>query len=103
MLDVVKRNGRKEPFNEAKVRESIESAVKDAGLDVRDKSNQIAHVIGDTMRLAITQGDEDAQGGTDNEISTGDIRSHVLHDLENEIPEAAQAWKNWEKKHEINY
>ena len=29
------------------------------------------------MRLAITQGDEDAQGGTDNEISTGDIRSHV--------------------------
>ena len=28
MLDVVKRNGRKEPFNEAKVRESIENAVR---------------------------------------------------------------------------
>lgn len=56
MLDVVKRNGKKERFNEAKVRESIENAVKDAGLDVRDKSNEIARVVGDTMRLAITQG-----------------------------------------------
>ncbi|MGB9979339.1 ATP cone domain-containing protein [Methanobacterium sp.] len=104
MIEVVKRDGKKEPFSEDKVRKSIEGAVKDAGIDIKEKSGVIAHATGNAMKLAISQTDEDTQTeGGKIEIRAEDIRNQIVNTLENEDSELADVWKNYEKQHGINY
>lgn len=41
MADVILRNGKKEQFSENKLRNSIESAIKDASLDLKNHGELI--------------------------------------------------------------
>ena len=89
MTDVIKRNGKKERFNAQKVRKSIENAVSDAGFTLTDKMDAIDSATSDAENIAKNR----------NEIKAQEIRNEVLNDLESDAPEAAQAWRNYEKQH----
>lgn len=92
MTDVIKRNGKREPFNVRKVRKSVENAISDAGFTLTDKMGAIEHATGDVESLAQNR----------DKIKSQEIRNEVINDLESEVPEAAQAWKNYEKQHRIS-
>ena len=89
MTDVVKSNGKKEPFNVSKVRKSVENAVSDAGFTLTSKMGAIEHATSDVESLAQDR----------NEIKTKEIRNEIVNDLESDAPKAAQAWRNYEKQH----
>ena len=97
MTDVIKRNGKKEPFSEQKVKNSVESAVRDAGYRTHAKKRLINKTLTDVNQ---------AVQGKD-EISSAKIRNIVINDLEQEWDEnqvsAANAWRNYELKHGIIY
>jgi transcriptional repressor NrdR len=93
MTDVIKRNGKKEPFKPQKLRKSIENAVTDAGFTVTKQMKAIEHATKDAESLAMNR----------NEISTKDLRNEIINDLEGDAPKVAQAWKNYEKEHGIKF
>jgi transcriptional repressor NrdR len=93
MTDVIKSNGKREQFSEQKVRNSVENAVKDAGFSPQEKMNVIEHASQDAAQMA--QGQD--------EIQTRQIRDTVLNDLEQDDQQVANAWKQYERQHGINY
>ena len=90
MTDVIKSTGKKEPFRPEKVRKSIENAITDAGFTLSSKMSAVEHASQDAMNLARGR----------NEVNTKDLRNEIVNDLESEVPEAAQAWRNYEKQHQ---
>ncbi|MGB9937825.1 MAG: ATP cone domain-containing protein [Methanobacterium sp.] len=93
MTDVIKRNGRKKPFKEQKVRKSVENAVKDAGFNLQEKVHVIEHATQDAIRKA---------EGKD-EIESKQIRNTILNDLEHDDQKVARSWKNYEDQHGMTY
>ncbi|WP_414469749.1 ATP cone domain-containing protein [Methanobacterium sp. ACI-7] len=93
MTDVIKRNGKKEPFQPQKLRKSIENAVTDAGFTVTKQMKAVEHATQDAENIARER----------NEISVEELRNEIVNDLESDAPEVAQAWRNYEKQHGINY
>ncbi|MCZ3365246.1 MULTISPECIES: ATP cone domain-containing protein [Methanobacterium] len=97
MTYVIKRNGKKEPFNEQKVKNSVESAVKEAGYKTHAKKRLIDKTLKDVNQAV--QGKE--------EISSAKIRNIVINDLEQEWDEdqvpVTRAWRNYELKHGTIY
>lgn len=95
MTDIIKRSGKKEPFSEQKVKNSVENAVKGAGYRTQAKKRLIDRVMADVNKAV--HGKE--------EISTAKIRNIVINDLEQEWGEdqvpVAKAWRNYELKHGI--
>jgi len=90
MTDVIKSTGKKEPFKPEKVRKSIENAITDSGSTLTKQMKAIEHATHDAENLARGR----------NEISTKDLRNEIVNDLESDAPEAAQAWRNYEKQHQ---
>ncbi|WP_424354885.1 ATP cone domain-containing protein [Methanobacterium sp. MBAC-LM] len=93
MTDVIKSNGKKEQFSEQKVKKSIESAVKDAGFSPQEKMNVIDHASQDAIQMAQNK----------NQVQTKQIRDTILSDLEQDDQQVANAWKQYERQHGINY
>ncbi len=97
MTDVIKRNGKREPFNEEKIKNSIESAVKGAGFRMQAKKRIIDKTMNDINQAV--QGKE--------EISSAKIRNIVINELEQDLSEdqvsISRAWRNYELKHSITY
>ncbi len=97
MTDVVLKNGKKEQYSEEKVRMSIESAIKDAGLDLDANRQLIDNTMKDVTKLI----------GNRKEVGADEIRDVLINDFEehwvgDQIPVAA-AWRNYELKHGIIY
>lgn len=97
MTDVIKRNGKREPFDEEKVRNSIENTVKQAGEDVEKRKKLLDNTMADVNDLVKNK----------KEIGTEDIRNVVLDNFENEwvgdqVP-MARVWRNYELEHKIIY
>ena len=98
MTDVIKSNGKREQFSEQKVKNSIESAVKDAGLNPQQKSGLINNTVQDVKQQVMNK----------DEVRTNEIRDIVIDDLEQDEEQAgettvAQAWRNYEQEHGIMY
>ncbi len=98
MTDVIKRNGQTEPFREEKVRNSLESATRDAGYDPQEKRNLIDKTVQD-----VTQNVQNTD-----QVKAGQIRNLILNDIEEEEQEAgstdiAAAWRNYEDENGIDY
>ncbi|MCZ3365244.1 MULTISPECIES: ATP cone domain-containing protein [Methanobacterium] len=93
MTDVIKSNGKREQFSKQKVKNAVENAVKDAGFSPQEKMNVIEHASQDAAQMA--QGKD--------EIQTRQIRDTVLNDLEQDDQQVANAWKQYERQHGINY
>lgn len=93
MTDVIKSNGKKEPFRPEKIQKSLEEAVKDAGFNPEQKMNIIKHASQDAIQMAQNM----------DQIESKQIRDTILNDLEQDDNQVAQAWKNYERTHGINY
>lgn len=93
MTDVIKSNGKREQFSEQKVKNSIESAVQDAGFSPQEKMNVINHASQDAIQMAQNK----------NQIQTKQIRDTIISDLEEDDQQVANAWKQYERQHGINY
>ncbi len=97
MTDVILRNGKKEQFSEEKLRNSIESAIKDASLDLDDHTELIDKTLNDVNGLVQKR----------EEVGADEIRDVLIRDFEehwvgDQVPVAA-AWRNYELKHGIIY
>jgi transcriptional regulator NrdR family protein len=93
MTDVIKSTGKKEPFKPEKIRKSVESAITDAGFTISSKMSAIEHASQDAMNLARGR----------NEIRSKELRDEIVNDLESDAPEAAQAWRKYEKQHGMKW
>ena len=93
MTDVIKRNGKREPFKPQKLRKSIESAVSDSGSSITKQMKAIEHATQDAENLARDR----------NEISSEELRNEIVNDLESDAPQVAQAWRKYERQHGISH
>ncbi len=98
MTDVIKSNGKREQFSEQKVKKSIESAVRDAGLNPQQKSGLIDNTVNDVKQQVMNK----------DEVRTNEIRDIVINDLDQDEEQAGettvgQAWRNYEEEHGIHY
>ena len=93
MKEIIKRNGQKEPFKMKKLRNSIEKAVKQAGFSVEEKRNLIDNTYTRAIQVAEAR----------DQIQARAIRNEILNYLQHEDKEVANAWKNYEEKHDIKY
>ena len=98
MTDVVKSSGNKEPFNEEKIKKSIENAAEEAGYNPQHKMNLINKTVQDVKQRI----------GNRSQVRTQDIRNLVLNDLDEEEQKAGEtdigaAWRNWEEEHGVQY
>ncbi len=93
MTDVIKRNGMKEPLRPEKIRKSLEEAVRDAGFNPQQKMNVIEHASQDAIQMAQNM----------DQVEVKQIRDTILNDLEQDDQQVAQAWRNYERQHGINY
>lgn len=97
MTDVILRNGKREQYSEEKVRNSIESAIKDASLNLNDHKELIDNTMNDVNKLV----QKSKEVGAD-EIRDVLIRDFEKHWVGDQVPVAA-AWRNYELKHGIIY
>jgi len=97
MTDVIKRDGKKEPFREEKIKNSIESAVKGAGFRTQSKKRLINKTMNNINQAIHGK----------KEISTAKIRNIVINGLEQDLDEdeiiIANAWRNYELEHGLIY
>ena len=85
---VIKRDGTKSPFDMEKLKGSISSACKDAGMP-DEKAASIADEISSSAMMSF-EGEE---------VSTMDIKNKVLAKLDESYPEAASAWRKYDAEH----
>lgn len=84
---VIKRDGTKEPFDESKLKKSIELAAQEAGLEasrVQEVVNQVASVA---LELAASQ----------EEIPTSELREKILSELDKIESGIAEAWRKYDQ------
>ncbi len=84
---VIKADGSRQPFDEAKPKSSIEAAAKDAGLTEERASEVVEQVSGNVL---------DAIAGKE-EIATSEIRETALGELDKVEPSVAEAWRAYDR------
>ena len=87
MTDVIKTNGSREPFNEEKVRRSIEAAAREAKI-AEERTRELAEQISRLIREMAEEG---------NEIETRAIRERILNELDATEPAVSEAWRAFDK------
>lgn len=93
MIDIIKRNGKKEPFDVDKIRKSIKKAFVDAGLSVAENKEQIEAITKGMVKIV----------RENTEITTRTIRKKILENLEQTKKRAFEAWKNFDRKYKKEY
>jgi transcriptional regulator NrdR family protein len=83
---VIKKDGSQEPFNPEKIKNSIKTSSKDAGLD-EAKQKELAETISKKVIEEI---------GDRNVVTALEIKEKVLAELDLIAPSASTAWRNYE-------
>jgi transcriptional regulator NrdR family protein len=86
MIEVIKRDGTRQPFSEQKLRNSIENAAREAEIP----DSRIKRVVSDAAREPL----EMAKGTKPLETKT--IRDKVLGRLDKIEPSVAEAWRGFD-------
>ncbi|MGZ7159735.1 MAG: ATP cone domain-containing protein [Methanobacterium sp.] len=97
MTDVINIHGKKEPYDEQKLKTSIENAINEAGEDLDKRKPLINNIMDEIDNF--TQNKE--------VIKAEDLRHIILDNFEKEwvgdqVP-MARVWRNYELKHKIIY
>lgn len=81
--EVIKGDGSRQPFDEGKIRRSIEAAAQEAGLG----QERVAELVDQVSRVAtgVADGKE--------EITTSEIKETILSELDRIEPSASEAWR----------
>lgn len=83
--NVVKKDGSKQPFDEGKIRRSIEATCQDAGLATEKTQEVVGQVLPVALNAAVAK----------EEIATSELGDVVLAELEKAEPAAAEAWRKY--------
>ena len=97
MTDVINKNGQKEPWDEQKLRNSLENAITEAGEDLDKRKPLIDKIMGEIDNFVQNK----------DTIKAEDLRHIILNNFENEwvgdqVP-MARVWRNYELRHKIIY
>ena len=87
MVDVLKKSGKKESFDQNKVVNSIQKAVLDSGATIDSKKNTIDIVVKDVLVLI----------NDSKVIESESIRLRILKTLSELAPRVAIAWREFDK------
>ena len=85
---VIKKDGSKEPFDEGKIKKSIELAVKQANLP-EDRVNELVEQVS-RVALQVAEGKE--------EIATTELREKILSELDNLEPSVSEDWRKYDQE-----
>jgi transcriptional regulator NrdR family protein len=83
--NVTKRDGSQQPFDEGKLRRSIEAACQDAGLTPEKTAEVVNQVLSVVLEAANAK----------EEIATSELSDVVLTELEKAEASAAEAWRKY--------
>jgi len=86
--EVIKKDGTKEPFDAAKIKNSIVAAAQRTDLPDEKKNEVVAQVTATVIQMA------DAK----DEIATSEIREKILSELDIVEPSVSAAWKKYEEE-----
>lgn len=87
MIEVIKRDGTRQPFSERKLRSSIENAAKEAAVP----ASRIKHVISEAVQEPL----EWSKGKR--AVETRVIRETVLTRLDTIEPKVSEAWRGFDQ------
>ncbi len=85
---VIKKDGSKEPFDEGKIKKSIELTAKQAGLP-EDRVNELVEQVS-RAALQVAEGKE--------EIATAELREKILSELDNLEPSVSEGWRKYDQE-----
>lgn len=85
---IIKKDGSKEPFDAEKLKKSIESAAKQAGLS-EDRVNELVEQVSKAA-LQVAEGKE--------EIATVELREKILSELDNLEPSVSEGWRKYDQE-----
>ncbi len=85
MMEVIKKDGTKEPFSSEKIRKSIAGAAQQADIPEERKEEVVFQVAGTVIPMF--EGKE--------EIDTSDIKQAILNELDRVEPAVASAWRKY--------
>ena len=89
MTTVIKRGGKKEPFNPSKIKRSVRAAARDAGIPLFGRMALVREVAKPVIRACRRK----------ESVKASAIRTMVVKRLSRKSKEAAAAWKKYEKRH----
>jgi len=87
MIEVIKKDGRKEPFIAEKIRKSIAGAAQQADIP-EERKEEIVFQVSETV-IPMFEGRE--------EVDTRDIKKAILNELDRVEPAVASAWRKYEE------
>ncbi|MCF7861320.1 hypothetical protein K9M79_03655 [Candidatus Woesearchaeota archaeon] len=90
-MNVIKRDGRMEPFDEDKMKGSIKKAMIDAQLFVEEQADEINDMAAEVL----------VEIGSD-DVDVSELRNKILEVLEEKKPPAAAAWREFDGKYKAN-
>ena len=85
--NVIKKDGSKQPFDEGKLRKSIEGAAQDAGL-AQERAQEVVDQVFPVAAEAANAKEE---------IATSELRDVILDELKKAEPSVAEAWGKYSK------
>ena len=83
--NVIKRDGSQQPFDEEKLRRSLEATSQDAGF----ASERTTEVVNQVLPVALNA------AAAKEEIATSELSDVILVELEKAEPPAAEAWRKY--------
>jgi len=87
MIEVIKKDGAKEPFSAEKIRKSIAGAAQQADIP-EERKEEVVFQVAETV-IPMFEGRE--------EIDTRDIKKAILNELDRVEPAVASAWRKYEE------
>jgi len=87
---VIKKSGNIEDFDPEKIKNSVFSAAKEAGYD----ENQSLVIAEEVLRFVL-----DSIVGVE-QVDSNSLRDLILNKLDEDYPEIAQKWRDYEEKKE---
>ena len=87
-LNVIKKDGTKEPFNPEKIKNSIAAAAQRTDLPEERKNEVIEQVANAAIQMA----------GEKEEIATSEIKEKILSDLDQIEPKVSEAWRKYDQE-----
>lgn len=85
---VIKRDGSREPFDVDKMKRSILNAAESAGLSRESAKSAVSRVVSAVLQYTENQ----------DEIYTESLRNLILDDLDQFVPAASEAWREYSHK-----
>jgi len=87
-LNVIKKDGAKEPFDAEKIKKSIGAAAELANLSEERKNEIVEQVSAVAIQMA----------GEKEEIATSEIKEKILSELDRVEPAVSAAWRKYEQE-----